>query len=110
MEHLDRGLPVLDSLAVTHPSIAEIRFLRLVSCYFLPAFMKREWSVDEDVRALAVLLPDARGQVPLAEYKKMVRFVLQNGQLTEVEHQRLMMALKSSYRLTEEPPSSGVGR
>ena len=47
MEYLKAGLPVLDSLIQKYPDHAEIRYLRLLGCYYLPRFLKRGWSVDE---------------------------------------------------------------
>jgi phytoene synthase len=104
LEHVNNGLPVLDSLVTSHPSLVEPRYLRMLSCYFLPSILKREWSVEEDIRELATRLPDAGAQVPIPQYKKMLRFLLQNGELVgTTQYDELMAALTEVYEEDRNP-------
>lgn len=83
LDHLKAGLPALDSAVSTAPDQAEIRYLRLVSCYYLPFFIGRKQSVREDFAALARLLPEAHGNYPARWYLGFARFVLEKGSLEE---------------------------
>src|SRR5690606_1683873 len=42
LRHMDEGLAVLDSVVAEHPDLAEVRSLRLMSCYYLPAILGRK--------------------------------------------------------------------
>jgi hypothetical protein len=64
LQHLRAGLAVLDATIEAHPEHAEARYLRLMSCYYLPSILGRGGSVQEDFAALARLLPGAPGPVP----------------------------------------------
>lgn len=75
LSYVRKGLDRLDGLVRAHPANAEIRYLRLLSCYFLPSFFGREWSVKEDLHALEVLLPEVRSEFPPDLYDEMLRFV-----------------------------------
>ena len=79
LRFLNRGLGELDDLVEAHPDQVEIRYLRLLSCYFLPRFFGRTESVEEDFAALGRLLPDSREQFGPELYRQMVRFVLESG-------------------------------
>lgn len=89
LAHLERGLPVLDRLVQEHPRHAEIRYLRLLSCYFLPGFLGRKDSVREDVAALSGLLPPAEGDFPPDLYREMLLFVLDAGEIEPAARARL---------------------
>jgi hypothetical protein len=79
LRHTRQGLEVLDSLIAANPNHAEARYLRLMSCYYLPRILGRGWSVRDDFAALARLLPSIRAQYPADLYQAIVQFVLQNG-------------------------------
>lgn len=81
LRHLNEGLAILDAMAAAHPEHAEIRYLRLMSCYYLPGILGRGWSVREDFAALARLLPAARDRHPPGLYRAIAGFVLANGEL-----------------------------
>jgi len=81
LRHLREGLAMLDGAVAAHPDHPEIRYLRLLSCYFLPGILGRAESVREDFVALAKLLPMAADVYPPELYRTMVRFVLENGGL-----------------------------
>ena len=87
------GLAVLDSVVAAHPHHAEVRYLRLMSCYYLPGILGRGGSVREDFAALARLLPAARDRYPPELYAAVVTFVLENGRPGEAERARLEAAL-----------------
>lgn len=79
MEPLKRGLPRLDSATALDPGNAEIRYLRLTSCYYLPFFLGRKGSVKEDFEALASGLPAQRDRFPARWYLAVSGFVLEKG-------------------------------
>lgn len=79
LRHLRDGLKILDQSVADAPQHAEIRYLRLLSSYFLPGILGMGQSVGEDFSALAELLPAVAGDYPQELYRTMVRFVLENG-------------------------------
>jgi hypothetical protein len=93
LRDLREGLAVLDAVVSRHPDHPEVRYLRLMSCYYLPGVLGRSGSVRDDFRALARLLPGARGRYPPALYESVVRFVLENGRPAAAERARLEAAL-----------------
>jgi hypothetical protein len=93
MAHLKQGLAILDTLTEQHPDHSEIRYLRLLSCYFLPGFLGRGRSVEEDAQALARLLPGSRRHFPPDLYQTMVRFLLEADILEALQHQALRASL-----------------
>lgn len=96
LRHLREGLATLDAAVQAHPEIAEIRYLRLMSCYYLPGILGRGSSVREDFAALAHLLPKVRNDYPPELYGAIVSFVLENGSISEDERTRLEAALQGS--------------
>lgn len=102
MRYLNEGLPVLDDLVKRHSDHVEIRYLRLLSCYYLPRFLGRSDSVDEDATALARLLPESNGMFPRTLYADMVRFVSSIDVLSDAERQPLEALLTT---LDAEDPS-----
>jgi hypothetical protein len=85
LEHLKAGLPALDSAVAARPEHAEIRYLRLVSGYYLPFFIGRGAEVKADFAALARLLPSAHDDYPARWYLGFARFVLEKGGLAEAD-------------------------
>ena len=80
LRYTRQGLAVLDSVIALHPDHAEARYLRLMSCFYLPRILGRGWSVRDDFAALSRLLPSVRQQYPPELYHAIVDFVLKNGQ------------------------------
>ena len=105
MKYLREGLPQLDSLVSKHPIHVEIRYLRLLSCYYLPRFLGRSDTVNEDTKALSHLLLSASKDYPPQLYSDMVKFVANGKGLNQEERNRLYAVLKTS-----PDPSSGVTR
>ena len=93
LRHTRRGLAVLDSVIAAHPEHAEARYLRLMSCYYLPRILGRGWSVRDDFAALARLLPAIRTEYPPELYHAIVQFVLRNGSPTPAQRAALQAAL-----------------
>lgn len=96
LRHTRRGLATLDSLITEHPRHAEARYLRLMSCYYLPRILGRGWSVRDDFAALSRLLPGVRGEYPPDLYQAIVRFVLENGQPSPEQRAALEASLHAS--------------
>jgi len=82
LRHLRRGLALLARAVATQPDVAEIRYLRLMSCFHLRGDLGRNGSVREDLSSLAELLPGVRDEYPPDLYSAIVRFVLENGDPT----------------------------
>ena len=82
MKFLNEGIPELNELVELYPDHIEIRYLRLLSCYYLPRFLGMSSSVREDAQLLTTLLPDARKNYPPELYQSMVRFVKENRELS----------------------------
>jgi 15-cis-phytoene synthase len=92
MRHLEAGLPALDSAVQAFPHDVEARYLRLVSCYYLPFFLGRKASVREDFAALAESLPKVSDSLPAAWYVGICRFVLTRADLSESTRSQLLQA------------------
>ena len=82
-ENLQSGIPLLDSAVKLKPEEAEIRYLRLVSNYYLPFFLGRKPIVREDFARLGKLLPDVAGEFPPKWYLSIAGFVMEKGKLKE---------------------------
>lgn len=103
MKHLREGLPVLDALLEAHQDNSEIRYLRLLSCYYLPNFLGRGWSVEADFKALGKLLPREAHRYPADLYGHMVEFVLSKGNPSPSVRANLQEALA---QLEQAPAAS----
>lgn len=79
LDHLKAAAPLLDSAVARSPNHPEIRYLRLMSCYYLPFFFGRKASVEEDFHALARLLPGWTGNVGEGLRGEVARFVLEKS-------------------------------
>jgi len=93
LRDLQEGLRTLDGLVDRHPDVAEVRYLRLMSCYYLPALLGRTGSVREDFQALGRLLPAARHSFSRELYSAAAEFVLENGELQPNDRARLERSL-----------------
>lgn len=93
LRHLNRGLAVLDATIRAHPDHAEARYLRLMSCYYLPGILGRGRSVRDDFAALARLLPTVRDEYPRELYGAIARFVVDRGRLPADEVRALEATL-----------------
>jgi hypothetical protein len=93
LRDLQDGLRTLDQVVEQHPDIAEARYLRLMSCYYLPSLLGRSGSVREDFQALGRLLPGARSSFSRKLYEAAATFVLENGELHPTDRARLERSL-----------------
>lgn len=93
LRDLQHGLSTMDDVIARFPDLAEIRYLRLMSCYYLPSLFGRSESVREDFSALARLLPSAKGELSPELYAAVARFVLENGKLTAAQRAPLERSL-----------------
>lgn len=107
MDHLNAGLPVLDRLVEALPDDVEIRYIRLMSCYYLPRFLGRGWSVDADFAALSRLLPGAQGRFPAGLYAEMLQFVYEAGDPDDATRLDLERALARLGPITAREPAAG---
>src|SRR5690606_2529622 len=92
LKALRRGLNHLDEAVRRAPGDVDVRYLRLTSTYYLPALLARDESVREDFKALAEILPAARGAYPTGWYVPLADFVLKNAPLTAGDRDRLRQA------------------
>ncbi|MGD8278939.1 MAG: hypothetical protein PVH00_12960, partial [Gemmatimonadota bacterium] len=100
--HVRRGLSALDRAVDMAPGSARVRYLRLLSGYYLPGLFRRGDEVREDLAALAVLLPDARAELPPNLLVEITRFVLENGDVSGPERAELR-------KLVSPAPADVVG-
>ena len=100
LRFLKSGLPQLDGLVAANPENVEIRYLRLMSCYYLPRFLGMSSSTREDVEVLAQLLPEARHKFPTDLFNTMTQFVTDNKELSEEEKKSFQRHLHGT------PPTS----
>lgn len=103
LDFLKRAEPLLDSAAARSPDDIEVRYLRLMSCYYLPFFFGRSWSVKSDFDALARLLPTAGGTLPPGLLSTVSKFVLdKHGSLTPTQRTKLQATHEASRRKASE--------
>jgi hypothetical protein len=93
MRYVNQGLGVLDRLVSVHAEDSEIRYLRLMSGYYLPSFLGRGDTVREDFAVLARTLPADVSEIPAELYQGIGRFVLANGRLPQEETRLLRQSL-----------------
>lgn len=95
LRHLQDGLARLDAAVAMEPRNAEARYLRLITCFYLPRLFARQPTVDNDFAALAILLPDAAHNFPPALFATMTRFVLEEGEPTPAQERSLRAAIET---------------
>ncbi len=95
LQHLRDGMEILDRIVGEEPRNLEARYLRLVSCYYLPFFFRREESVREDFQVLVGALPHGPEVFSPPVYRGVVQFLLDNGDLDAQERTLLQQALES---------------
>jgi 15-cis-phytoene synthase len=89
LRDVQRGLALLDDAVARDPGSAEIRYLRLVTGFYLPGLFGRGATVREDFRALAALLPTVSPSARPPAFPAIVRFVLEHGDLPVADRRRL---------------------
>jgi hypothetical protein len=93
VKHLRKGLSLLDRLVEASPEEPGLRFLRLVSGYYLPFFLDRSKEVEEDFRVLTSILPGRDHDLPPQIFRFAVGFVLKYGEIEGPERSLLQEAL-----------------
>lgn len=107
LDFLKAAEPRLDSAAKRSPDDIEVRYLRLMSCYYLPFFFGRSWSVREDFDALARLLPASLDAVPPGLHARIVEFVLHKHKtLGAADRIRLETSLRISRGRAQRSPGT----
>jgi len=101
--HAQDGLAILDRAVAFDPDHAEVRYLRLVSSYYLPFFFGRGDAVAEDFAALAGLLPAVRDDYPEDWYEGVVRFVVEHGGVSGDRRRALLDVLDEEPARAENP-------
>lgn len=107
--HVRDGLAVLDRAVVAAPQSRDARYLRLLSCFYLPFFFGRGDTVEEDLAALARLLTRGPGTLSPASYAAVGDFVLRHARLSPPVREALAMALGgSSSSGAPDPAAPGL--
>ncbi len=96
-KYLKNGLVMLDAATKAHPHSVEIRYLRLVSCFYLPFFFGRQATVKEDFKALAEGLPKVSESMPARWYLGLSRFVLKHAALSPTTREPLLRSSLQVY-------------
>jgi hypothetical protein len=94
--HVERGMALLDDAVAGKPDSAPVRYLRLMSGFYLPGILGRKDEVEADFQALVELLPDARADFPPDLYPVIVDFVLHNAALSDEQRIALERLLVQS--------------
>lgn len=95
LRHLGEGLRMLDQAVTARPRSVEIRYLRLMSCYFLPGVLGRGDSVREDFAALARMLPGQRSRHSPELYRAIAGFVVERSGLPQADLRLLRETLSA---------------
>ncbi|MEX2526012.1 MAG: hypothetical protein WEA09_00115 [Gemmatimonadota bacterium] len=89
VSHVNDGLATLDAQVKIAGQSAEIRYLRLVTGYYLPFFFRRGDVVQEDLRILRETLPTI-GVTPPGVKAVIARFLLEHGDPDQDQRNALM--------------------
>jgi hypothetical protein len=94
LKAVKEGLAVLDEVVAVAPDHVEVRYLRLMSAYYLPGLFGRKDRVREDFEVLALLLPGERQRFPPDLFRSIAEFVIANSDLDDAALKPLRGALK----------------
>jgi phytoene synthase len=75
LKHARAGFALLDDAVNAAPQNLEVRYLRLMSYYYLPGFFGKREEVRADLDAVRALLPIARDTIPAAARADIERFL-----------------------------------
>jgi 15-cis-phytoene synthase len=89
LRNLRDGFELMDRAVAQDPAAAELRYIRLMSGFYLPVIFGRRGAVQEDLAALARLLPASRASFPPELFPVVVEFVLEHGTHGPAERARL---------------------
>lgn len=96
--HLRKGLERLDEEVEQHSDHAELRYLRLVSGFYLPRVFGRQDRVREDLVMLERRLPEVVEDFPPSTFAGMASFTLEHGPSGAEVHRPLLRALQKVER------------
>jgi 15-cis-phytoene synthase len=91
---LREGFAMLDAAVAADPAASDVRYIRLMTGFYLPRVFGRRDEVRADLGALADLLPSSAHRFPPALYPEVVRFVLEHGDPDDGARSRLEGALR----------------
>jgi 15-cis-phytoene synthase len=89
LRNLREGFDRMDRAVEQAPASAELRYIRLMSGFYLPGMFGRRGVVEEDLAALGQLLPESRAAFPPELFPVVVEFVLEHGTHTPSDRLRL---------------------
>jgi 15-cis-phytoene synthase len=89
LRDLRQGFDLMDQAVDEEPDSPELRYIRLMSGFYLPGIFGRGAGVRADFAALARLLPEAGDVFPTILFPEVVAFVLQHGDLAPPDRARL---------------------
>jgi 15-cis-phytoene synthase len=89
LRNLRAGFELMDRAVAEAPASAELRYIRLMSGFYLPGIFGRRAAVAEDLSALARLLPHSRDVFPPELFPVVVEFVLEHGTHSHEDRARL---------------------
>lgn len=93
LRNLRKGFELMDAVVAEAPQAADLRYVRLMSGFYLPGFFGRSEEAAEDMAALIRLLPDSPDSFPPAVLPEVVRFLLENGSPDSADRERLARLL-----------------
>jgi hypothetical protein len=91
---LREGFAALDAAVAADPAAPDVRYIRLMTGFYLPRVFGRRDEVNADLDALVDLLPASSGRFPPALYPEVVRFVIEHGDPDDRARSRLEGALR----------------
>jgi 15-cis-phytoene synthase len=94
LRNLREGFDRMDRAVAQAPGSADLRYIRLMSGFYLPGIFGRRGEVEEDLAALARLLPESRAAFPPQLFPVVVEFVLEHGAHTAADRARLEALLQ----------------
>lgn len=94
LRNLREGGALMDAAVADDPEDLAVRYIRLMSGFYLPGLFGRGDEVDADMAALIRLLPAARDQLPAEILPEVVVFVLEHGDPAPAEREALELLLR----------------
>jgi hypothetical protein len=89
LRNLREGNALMDSAVAEAPDDVAVRYIRLMSGFYLPGFLGRGEKVDADLTALIQLLPESHHRLPDELVPEVVLFVLEHGEPTPEQRARI---------------------
>ncbi len=95
MKWVKRGLPIMDQAVEMAPREVEVRFIRGMTCFYLPSFFERKNQAIEDFNVIINALPDASIDTNLGVLKNALEFIRENVALSVEEKQKVDSLLQN---------------